>query len=328
VEWICRSRLRGEVHVREDFLGGLLEHVGDLGKPALQGGADLVQLPPGRRPVPLRRRWSGPEPLDHPKNRAAIFGDPGPSPLEGFFQDTLLEGLGRAWGASAEVHPATLLNRPPPRSPRSPARDPSWASEINSRTPRNPRPELVGLAGPYVEPQDFPGPVLTYPNGYHRRSTVPPGRRNAPAPPSRPATHTDTPPPRADSETAPSLQIRETSLRLQPSSPRARTRSSTFRVLTPAQGRLLHHAHQRPLRPPAGLQQAREVAPESARTGPPPPAQTPPAPSAPPPTAAPPPATRPRPCPPGVERNSSNSAILNSGAAGGIHIPPFELVFA
>jgi hypothetical protein len=27
-------------------------------------------------------------------------------------------------------------------------------------------------------------------------------------------------------------------------------------------------------------------------------------------------------------RNSSNSAILNSGAAGGIHIPPFELVFA
>jgi len=55
--------LRGEVHVREDFLGGLLEHVGDLGEPALQGGADLVQLPPGRRPVPLRRRWSGPEPL-------------------------------------------------------------------------------------------------------------------------------------------------------------------------------------------------------------------------------------------------------------------------
>jgi hypothetical protein len=127
--------------------------------------------------------------------------------------------------------------------------------------PQELRPELVGLAGPYVEPQDFPGPILTYPNGYHRRSTVPPGRRSAPAPPSRPATHTDTPPPTADSETAPSLQIRETSLRLQPSSPRARTRSSTFRVLTPAQGRLLHHAHQRPLRPPAGLQQAREVAP-------------------------------------------------------------------
>ena len=70
--------------------------------------------------------------------------------------------------------------------------------------PQELRPELVGLAGPYVEPQDFPGPVLTYPNGYHRRSTVPPGRRSAPAPPSRPATHTDTPPPRADSETAPS----------------------------------------------------------------------------------------------------------------------------
>jgi hypothetical protein len=35
--------------------------------------------------------------------------------------------------------------------------------------PQELRPELVGLAGPYVEPQDFPGPVLTYPNGYHRR---------------------------------------------------------------------------------------------------------------------------------------------------------------
>jgi hypothetical protein len=194
------------------------------------------------------------------------------------------------------------------------------------------------------------GPLVGIRDHQPHPSQPPPRTRSSRWPP---------PPPRADSETAPSLQIRETSLRLQPSSPRARTRSSTFRVLTPAQGRLLHHAHQRPLRPPAGLQQAREVAPlpqlgnpqggsappgsprpapgthsgtscapESARTGPPPPAQTPPAPSAPPPTAAPPPATRPRLCPPGVERNSSNSAILNSGAAGGIHIPTFELVFA
>jgi hypothetical protein len=161
---------------------------------------DATCLAPPRTPSTLYPTHFRDRLLDHPKNRAAIFGDPGPSPLEGFFQDTLLEGLGRAWGASAEVHPATLLNRPPPRSPRSPARDPSWASEITSRTPRNPRPELGGLAGPHVEPQDFPGPVLTYPNGYHRRSTVPPGRRSAPAPPSRPATHTDTPPPRADSK--------------------------------------------------------------------------------------------------------------------------------
>jgi hypothetical protein len=34
----------------------------------------------------------GPPILDHPKNRAAIFGDPGPPPPEGFFRDTLLAG--------------------------------------------------------------------------------------------------------------------------------------------------------------------------------------------------------------------------------------------
>ncbi len=37
-----------------------------------------------------------PSALDHPKNRCAIFGDPGPPPLEGFFRDALLgAGSGR-----------------------------------------------------------------------------------------------------------------------------------------------------------------------------------------------------------------------------------------
>jgi len=82
-------------------LCGLLEHVGDLGEPALQGGADLVQLPPGRRPVRLGE--DGPD-----QSRYRALGVPG----------ELLQHVAH------EVHPATLLNRPPPRSPRSPAATP------------------------------------------------------------------------------------------------------------------------------------------------------------------------------------------------------------
>jgi hypothetical protein len=113
-------------------------------------------------------------------------------------------------------------------------------------------PELIALAGPHVPAQHLPLPVLAHPHRHHCRSTGPPGCRSAPAPAWRPTTGTDTPPPGAGSGSAPwpragSWQIRDTSLRLTPSNPKARTRSSTFRVLTPAQGRLLHHAHQRPL---------------------------------------------------------------------------------
>jgi hypothetical protein len=112
VEWICRSRLRGEVHVREDFLGGLLEHVGDLGEPALQGGADLVQLPPGRRPVRLGE--DGPD-----QSRYRALGVPG-------------ELLQKCTRLRCQLAPAKISEIA--------RRNPSWASEITSRTPRNPRP--------------------------------------------------------------------------------------------------------------------------------------------------------------------------------------------
>ena len=95
-------------------------------------------------------------------------------------------------------------------------RNPSWAQDVHQPHPSQPpphelpqelRPELVGLAGPYVESQDFPGPVLTYPNGHHRCHVY---HAAVVAHPHclRVQPHVRIlPPARADSETAPSATL-------------------------------------------------------------------------------------------------------------------------
>ena len=64
---------------------------------------------------------------------------------------------------------------------------------------------------------------------------------------------------KAVTSAARTAQIRDPSLRLMPSIPRARTKSSTRRVLTPHHVRLLDHPEQGPLGPPPGVEQEGQV---------------------------------------------------------------------
>jgi hypothetical protein len=172
-----------------------------------------------------------------------------------------------------EVHPATL-----PAGPRQDLRDrppqplvgirdhqPHPSQPPPHQLPQELRPELVGLAGPYVEPQDFPGPVLTYPNGYHRRHVYHPAVVAHPhrlrvqphiriLPLQRPTPkplHRLVQLPADPGDLAPAAALQ----------PQGSDQVVYLPGAHPRHVRLLHHAHQRPLRPPAGLQQAREVAP-------------------------------------------------------------------